>query len=220
MDSGFRILPAFLRPDDLAPVVAALSSAGTIRSRAGVRHLLRIPAVRELASNERLLRLAREFIGSEPLPFRATLFDKSPTANWLVAWHQDTIVPLRRRVDSEGWGPCTIKAGVIHARAPASALAKIVSLRVHLDDSTPKNGPLRVLPGTHGLGVLTTKEIEQLAKNITPVRCLASRGDVIVMRPLTIHASSKAEAASPRRVIQIDYATQFDFGSGIKLAIS
>ena len=37
------------------------------------------------------------------MPFRATLFDKSPQANWLVVWHQDTALPLRRRLDISGW---------------------------------------------------------------------------------------------------------------------
>jgi hypothetical protein len=39
-----------------------------------------------------------------------------------------------------------MKGGVLHAIAPASALAIVVALRVHLDDSTHANGPLRVLP--------------------------------------------------------------------------
>ena len=26
----------------------------------------------------------------QAMPFRATLFDKSPMSNWLVAWHQDS----------------------------------------------------------------------------------------------------------------------------------
>jgi len=35
-----------------------------------------------------------------------------------------------------------------------------------LDDSTDKNGPLRVLPGTHTMGVFTDDAIEGLAAEI------------------------------------------------------
>jgi len=47
-----------------------------------------------------------------------------------------------------------------------------VALRVSLDDSTTLNGPLRVLPGTHTLGVLTDERIEQLSQETTAVECL------------------------------------------------
>ena len=60
-------------------------------------------------------------------PYRATLFDKSPDANWLVVWHQDTALPLERRHEAEGWGPWSTKEGVVYAHAPASALHHIVA---------------------------------------------------------------------------------------------
>ena len=55
---------------------------------------------------------------SETIAFRATLFDKSPVANWLVVWHQDTALPLRHHVAEPGWGPWSTKAGVLYAHAP------------------------------------------------------------------------------------------------------
>jgi hypothetical protein len=45
---------------------------------------------------------------------RATLFDKSPTANWLVVWHQDTALPVQERREAPGWGPWSVKDGVIY----------------------------------------------------------------------------------------------------------
>src|ERR1700680_406909 len=42
-----------------------------------------------------------------------------------------------------------VKDGVVYAHAPASVLRQVLALRIHLDDSTSHNGPLRVLPGTH-----------------------------------------------------------------------
>ena len=77
---------------------------------------------------------------------RATLFDKSPDSNWLVVWHQDTALPLVERKDLPGWGPWSTKEGVLYAHAPSQALSQVLALRVHLDDSTSVNGPLRCSP--------------------------------------------------------------------------
>lgn len=177
------------------------------RSRAGMRHALKHPAVLALARDPRLRAVAKEVLGYNPFPFRATLFDKAPVSNWLVVWHQDTALPLRERREIPEWGPWSVKDGVIYAHAPAIALARVVALRMHLDDSTHENGPLRVLPGTHTLGVLNDDALHDLSIQVTAVDCLAARGGVLVMRPLIVHASSKSRSAKPRRVLHIEYAT-------------
>lgn len=127
---------------------------GVARTRAGARHLMTHPAVAHIASDPRLVSIASRWLGGEAIPYKATLFDKSPDANWLVTWHQDTALPLRARLDVPGWGPWSVKAGVTYAKAPAEALEGVIALRLHLDDSDATNGPLRVLPGSHRSGVL------------------------------------------------------------------
>lgn len=166
------------------------------------------------------MRIAQEVLGEEAFPFRATLFDKSPTANWLVVWHQDTALPLRERREASGWGPWSIKDGVTYAHAPASALSQVLALRVHLDDSTAANGPLRVLPGTHTLGVLTDESLHDLSTRVTAVDCLAPQGGVLAMRPLIVHASSKSQSDSPRRVLHIEYASSAADLDGLEFAIA
>ena len=218
-DTGYSIIQAVFERQEMLRVAAALDEAPISRSKAGARHLLNMPVVRELASNPRLLEIAAPFVGARPVPFRATLFDKSPASNWLVVWHQDTALPLRTRVNDASWGPWSAKAGVLYAHAPAAALATVIALRVHLDDSTVANGPLRVLPGTHSQGVLSDEDIERLARNVAPVDCVALAGGVVAMRPLTIHASSKARDGHPRRVLHIEYAAAVHLGSGIELSV-
>jgi Phytanoyl-CoA dioxygenase (PhyH) len=219
IDSGHSILQKVFERQEMLRVADALDAAPIGRTKAGARHVLSVPVVRELAGDPRLLEIAAAFVGTTPVPFRATLFDKSPASNWLVAWHQDTALPLRARVNDASWGPWSVKAGVLYAHAPASALATVVALRVHLDDSTAANGPLRVLPGTHLQGVLSDEDIVRLARNVPPVDCVAPSGGVIAMRPLTIHASSKASDGNPRRVLHIEYAATVHLGSSIELAI-
>jgi len=196
----------------------ALGQADVVRTRAGARHILSLPAVRELASHPALVRLATTFVGARPIPFRATLFDKSEHSNWLVTWHQDTALPVARRVDDPSWGPWSTKGRVLHAIAPAAALETIVALRVHLDNSTRDNGPLRVLPGTHAHGVLSRAGISSLVDTTAPADCVCSAGGVVGMRPLLVHSSSKARDAQPRRVLHIEYAVSLSVGPGIELA--
>jgi ectoine hydroxylase-related dioxygenase (phytanoyl-CoA dioxygenase family) len=148
------------------------------------------------------------------------LFDKSPTSNWLVVWHQDTALPLRVRSHVPGWGPWSLKAGILYAHAPATALEQIVALRVHLDDSLAENGPLRVLPGTHSQGVLSDAAIEDLVFTTDPYECTVARGGVVSMRPLLVHASSKSLIPSPRRVLHIEYAAAFRLGSQLELQVA
>jgi len=208
----------FDRPT-MAIIRDALERADLSRTKAGARHVLQVPAVRDLAHHSSLISLAASFVGTRPVPFRATLFDKSAASNWLVAWHQDTALPLRQRNADPGWGPWSLKGGVLHAIAPGSALSTVVALRVHLDDSNSTNGPLRVLPGTHLDGVLPHDEIQHRAQTIVAVECLASVGGVVAMRPLLVHASSKASDDRPRRVLHIEYAATLQLGRGIELAV-
>jgi hypothetical protein len=217
--AGYSITQQIFEGSEMARICEALGSADLVRTKAGARHVLSIPEVRGLASNPGLIALAATFIGDRPIPFRATLFDKSPASNWLVAWHQDTALPLAQRIDDSAWGPWSVKGGVLHAIAPMTALATVIALRVHLDDSTGDNGPLRVLPGTHARGVLTHDEIQQLAGTIAPVACLAPAGGVVAMRPLLVHASSKARGDRPRRVLHIEYAASVHLGPGLELAV-
>jgi hypothetical protein len=219
-DSGFRIVPGVFPLRELAPVLDVIESDVGSRSRAGARHLLRLPPVFQFAEDARLLAIAGEFLKESARPFKATLFDKSADANWLVVWHQDTALPLCRRVESPEWGPWSRKAGVLYAHAPAAALASIVALRVHFDDSTSANGPLRVLPGTHGLGLLSDEAIGKLVTEIPPVECQAGAGSVVAMRPLLVHSSSKSREPLPRRVLHIEYAADRNIGPGIELAVA
>ena len=218
-DEGYSITEHVFDRRDMDALSHALDDAELSRTKAGARHLLCVPAVRSLAVHSALVQLAERFIGALAAPYRATLFDKSAASNWLVAWHQDTALPLNQRVADPAWGPWSHKGGVLHAIAPASALETVVALRVHLDDSTPANGPLRVLPDTHRAGVLPHDEIQRLANAITPVECVAECGGVVAMRPLLVHASSKARDTQPRRVLHIEYATSVHLGAGIELAV-
>ena len=219
MEAGYAIHESVFSPHEIRALSDALVEAAVDRTRAGARHVLAVGAVRHVAHDERMMQLARLCVGIAPVPFRATLFDKSAVANWLVAWHQDLALPLMRQTDDGDFGPWSRKGGILHANAPAWALEQVIALRVSLDASSSSNGPLRVLPDTHTRGVLSHAEIEHLASSTTPVECLTDVGGVVAMRPLLLHASSKATSRDPRRVLHIEYARASTLAPGIDLVI-
>jgi len=189
---GFAIVDRVFGATEIDSITDAIRRAPLPRSRAGARHAMQLPVVAELSHDVRLLGLAREVLGTEAVPYRATLFDKSADANWLVIWHQDTALPLLRQEDRAGWGPWSTKSGLIYAHAPTAALNRVLALRVHLDDSTVSNGPLRVLPGTHRLGVLSDADVFGYQKEVW------SRPDVAGYNELVDVSAVEKFAVSPR----------------------
>ena len=219
-DVGFFSIGGIFTFDECELTLRDLAKPSINRSRAGARHLMSHPAVQCVANDSRLIEIARGELGPAAVPYRATLFEKSGESNWLVVWHQDTALPLVERFESAEWGPWSTKAGIHYAHAPTWALERILALRLHLDDSTAENGPLRVIPGSHKLGVLPDERVFAIAREQQHAECLAPRGDILAMRPLLIHSSQKAESPAPRRVLHIEYAAGLELAAGIRLAVA
>lgn len=218
--NGFAVMPELLSEQETTGILHDLKDATLRRSKAGVRHAMDSTGIARFSHASELLSIAQSVLGDTAFPFRATLFDKSAFANWLMVWHQDTALPIQERRDMPGWGPWSLKEGVTYAHAPADALSQVLALRIHLDDSTAQNGPLRVLPATHKLGVLSDDTMHRLAQDVGPVECLVPRGGILAMRPLLVHASSKSLVEAPRRVLHIEYAASNVLPTGLLLAVA
>jgi ectoine hydroxylase-related dioxygenase (phytanoyl-CoA dioxygenase family) len=217
-EQGYAIFPNVCRAETLAPLQKLFADSEVKRSRAGIRHAMGYEPVARIAHDPRLLDIAKAVLGPAAVPYHATLFEKSPDANWLVVWHQDTALPLCERLERSGWGHWSIKEGINYAHAPASALSKVLALRLHLDDSTNENGPLRVLAGTHNRGVLSDDTLHDLSQQIAPVDCVAASGGIVAMRPLLVHSSSKSLNDAQRRILHVEYAASLQIESGFELA--
>lgn len=169
------------------------------------RNLLKIPEVRELSVSPVLLGLVTKALGGSPFPVRGILFDKTADANWVVPWHQDLSIAVAERMETVGFGPWSVKAGVTHVQPPLGILQQMVTVRLHLDDCRADNGPLRVIPGSHR-SILTPEELSARVASGLAVACHASAGDLLLMAPLILHASSPATSPTNRRVIHLEYA--------------
>ena len=104
---------------------------------------------------------------------QCTYFEKSASRNWLVPIHQDLSIPVARRVDAPGLRGWSQKEGALFVQAPVELLAQLVAVRVHLDACGADDGPLRVLPGSHRLG-LVAPEAAVLARNAVAGFCILS----------------------------------------------
>ena len=131
-------------------------------------------------------------LGPAAFPVRGILFDKVPEANWHVGWHQDQIIPVAERKETPFFTAWTMKQGVPHVRPPESVLEGMLTLRVHLDDCGPENGPLQVLRSSHKQGFLNNAQIQAVIANSEPTFCEASRGCghycCTLLRPRAKHA--------------------------------
>jgi len=199
---GFAIVPSVLGASECARLAAEMGPA----DGAGRRGVLELSGVAELARSERLLELVRPHVPGEPFAVRAIYFHKSAEANWFVGWHQDLTIAVQERREAPGYEAWSVKEGVPHVQPPAEVLERMLTLRLHLDDADASNGALRVLPGTHRLGRLSVDEIERQRAKVAEVVCEARAGDLLVMRPLLLHASSRATSDRPRRVLHVEYA--------------
>jgi hypothetical protein len=173
---------------------------------AGRRGLLASPVIAKVAALPKITALIASYLPAAPRAVRAIYFDKSADVNWLVPWHQDLTIAVREKLDVPGFGPWSVKDGVPHVQPPVELLAQMLTVRIHLDDADESNGALRVLPGTHQLGRLCADEIKTQRGRIPEALCAAKAGDVLLMRPLILHASSRSTSNRHRRILHIEYA--------------
>lgn len=209
---GYGIVEHVLTPhqiEGLRESITALPSSSAVRRRSrvyGVRNLLELSSdVCALASSPALWRIATAVLGERTFATRAVFFDKNPDANWALGWHQDSVISVTEKIDTPGFLAWGQKAGVWQVQPPAAELAKMVALRVHLDDCGEENGALRVIPGSHCHGWLDN-HISEWRERVPEVCCPVESGDVVAMCPTVLHASSRASVPTHRRVIHIEYA--------------
>lgn len=209
-DRGFVILTGIFEQAEAADIAAQLEAAlfqdqagSTLRAAEGTifaaRNILELwPSARDVWRKPPLPQMLQNALGSEFGLVRALYFDKPPDRTWGLPWHKDlTIAVQENRLPSELFRKPTTKAGVPHVQAPVALLDNMLTLRIHLDDVTPENGPLQVIPGSHhGEG------------QAAPVSILVSRGDVLLMRPLLDHRSpcSQEGTTMHRRLLHLEFA--------------
>lgn len=201
--SGWTITKTKITPEVIEDLRATAFSA----DGPGQRCLLDQPAVRGAALSLRRELIDAGFLPSSAVALQAIAFDKNPTTNWKVTWHQDVMFPFAKPVNDPGYTLPSVKDDIAYARPPRQVLEAMLAVRLHLDDCDAENGPLRVASGSHRSGILRSDEISRVVAKHDEALCLARVGEAVLIRPLLLHASSTATNPRHRRVLHIVYHT-------------
>jgi hypothetical protein len=225
-EDGFAVLPGVLAPGQADTVAGELAAAlaqagpeeeGPLRSQAGAlyaaRNVLALwPAAVTVWCVPPLLQVLCDLLGPQFGLVRVLFFDKPPGQTWALGWHKDLTVAVRdNRLPNHGhFCRPTRKAGVDHVEAPEEILQAMVTVRLHLDDVTEENGPLKVIPGSHRDG----KRLVLGA--VPPCTVLVERGGVLLMRPLLAHSSGRShpETSRHRRILHLEFSGRSELPDG------
>jgi ectoine hydroxylase-related dioxygenase (phytanoyl-CoA dioxygenase family) len=202
-----RFEQALARPQETDSSIR--SQEGTVSAARNVLTLW--PEAGWFWQRSRLAVVLEEVLGRDYGLVRVLFFDKPPGQTWALPWHKDlTIAVVNNRLPSPHFARPTRKAGVPHIEAPQAVLEGMLTARLHLDDATPANGPLQVIPGSHRTG-------KELTLDLAPPKTIyAARGDVLLMRPLVAHCSGKSlpDCTSHRRVLHLEFSSSKDLPDG------
>lgn len=172
---------------------------------AGYRQDPALDLIPLLSTEGRLASRVREFLpGAKPVRFVA--FNKTASINWALPWHQDRVIAVQEKHVVSGFNAWTRKAGVWHVEPPIQILQEMIFARVHLDDADQDSGCMELALGTHRQGRILAEDASGVGAVGPSEICMAKRGDVLLVKALSLHRSLRAVAAVSRRVLRIDYS--------------
>lgn len=167
--------------------------------------LIKMPELKDVLFNRNFKKLIKA-IDKDAFLTKAIYFDKSPKDNWYVTWHQDVPINVLEKKEVEGFSSWTNKKGVISVRPPETISKHTFSMRIHLDDTTIKNGALKVIPGSHQKR-LNDEEIKLITASSIPFVSEVNAGGVQLLKPLLLHASSESKVQRRRRVLHLEFSS-------------
>lgn len=225
LSSGYAVVRNAVEPECLdhfqsmiTAIVPTDASGKRSTSLYGVRQLLSVlPGLRAILMRTPFIELAQRILGESARPVKGIYFDKTQEANWPVPWHQDVTITIRERRDVPGFEMRPVTEGLVHAIPPVELSQQILALRIHLDDAAADHGALRVIAGSHLCGRLAADALHRQISAGSEQTVAVRRGDIMLMRPLLLHASSPCQRPDHRRVIHVEYAS-FDLPSGLEWA--
>ncbi len=151
-----------------------------------------------------------QIIAAQALPnarlVRVVWFNKDPTANWGVPWHQDRVIAVAERHDVLGFQNWSRKGEVWHCEPPVETFEHMRFVRVHLDDCDTNNGAMEIALGSEVEGVVPNASAAATAACYPASICTARRGDIQVLPMLVLHRSRPSQNSAPRRALRLDYA--------------
>jgi ectoine hydroxylase-related dioxygenase (phytanoyl-CoA dioxygenase family) len=169
-----------------------------------IRQVMRYaPSLSDLVWNEAMKSVVHQLVGKGAFVSKSIWFDKPAGGNWFVGYHQDISINVVKKMEVPGFSRWTSKHGLTGVVPPVEILQNTLTLRIHLDRADASNGALRLRPGTHRNGITQRPE-----EGIPEVECPMEAGDVMLMRPLLLHASMRSTSNAPRRVLHLEVTSK------------
>jgi hypothetical protein len=213
-EDGFIVIDDVYSAPEIDAIGALLESADCTNQNFrkttdlfAIRQFLKeIPGMADLIFKDNLRSLIARHMGTDYFVVKSIYFDKPELSNWMVPWHQDITISVDRRQELDSFHGWTAKSGQYSVCPPVSYLENICTLRIHLDDTDADNGALKIVPGSHSKGIIRLETISHHLENPTLVPI--SKGGIMLMKPLLIHASEKSTNSNKRRVIHIEFSNR------------
>ncbi|MCC6371643.1 MAG: phytanoyl-CoA dioxygenase family protein [Bacteroidia bacterium] len=208
--NGFACLPPIYsseKVDEMLDCIGAAVSAGQAFRKTedvfAIRCFLReVPGISDLIFTAEMKTMIRQNFGENYFVIKSIYFDKPPTSNWFVSYHQDLSISIKEKAETPGYSRWTVKPGYFNVQPPVSVLESVYTLRIHLDETDGQNGALKVIKGSHKNGILRPEKNTHW--NGEEVTCNVQRGGIMVMKPLLFHSSGRTTNGLRRRVIHLE----------------
>jgi len=182
MARDYKNLPRIREGFDLEPNQDKTRDTPTFRKIGGITDMS--DAFNRLLRHQRILKLGHAIMGPEIHLHRDVVMMKPARVGREKPWHQDSVY--------WPWKPM-----------------RLVSAMTALDDSTPENGCLQVIPGTH------IKEVQHFGKELQididdamqakTIYAPLKAGDTLLFHSLLLHASEPNKSENDRRVCIFSY---------------
>jgi ectoine hydroxylase-related dioxygenase (phytanoyl-CoA dioxygenase family) len=213
-DDGFTIVEGLYTGDEVEALLQTIRLANTAKPAVrkspdvfAIRQFLKeVPQAATIIFSEKMRALLRQLFGDEYALVKSIFFDKPGSSNWAVPYHQDLTIAVTSKAAVAGFDHWTVKEGQYAVQPPLSVLENNFTIRIHLDDTNEQNGALRVVPGSHRMGICRPETMNNIrqAERI----CRVPKGGAMIMRPLLLHASGKSTENLQRRVIHLEFSKQ------------
>ncbi|OWP83106.1 phytanoyl-CoA dioxygenase [Flavobacterium davisii] len=210
--NGFHILNNIYTHEEIETIIHLIESSEKSNTNFrkdkelfAIRAILKeIPKLKNHIFNKNLINIIEEIGNNTYFVIKSIYFDKPKTSNWVVPYHQDLTINLSEKIETDKFINWTKKNEQITVQPPTPILENIFTIRIHLDNTTAENGAVKVIPKSHKKGIiqLTDHEINKNKEYI----CDVPKGGVMLMKPLTLHASTRTTNNQRRRVIHIEFS--------------
>ena len=212
--NGFAVLDRMYSNIEIAQIIACIEDASNEHELAeSSKHLFairqvihKIPTLKSLVFTENLQTLLASLFNESCFLTKAIYFDKPSESNWFVAYHQDLSISVDRKEEVSDYQNWTFKKGQYGVQPPLDILEDIVTIRIHLDTTERENGALKVIPKSHSKGIYRPETIDWTIE--TEHICEVKKGGIMLMKPLTLHASNRTTNGKQRRVLHLEFSSK------------